>query len=96
MESIFSTSQHINILYLFLNSIIVYVKETQKSNGGERLYDSRHACLYCGLMQPKLSRHLLTHIVEEEVKKVKDLALKSKERKHLLKALRLKGTFTTI
>ncbi|XP_057310698.1 uncharacterized protein LOC130648660 [Hydractinia symbiolongicarpus] len=71
----------------------VYVKETQKSNGGERLYDSRHACLYCGLMQPKLSRHLLTHIVEEEVKKVKDLALKSKERKHLLKALRLKGDF---
>ena len=70
-----------------------FVKDTQKSIEGQRIYDSRHACLFCGLMQPKIGRHIRTYVVEQEIKNLKMLIPKSKECKKKLKQLRLKGDF---
>ena len=59
-----------------------FVKDTQKSIEGQRIYDSRHTCLFCGLMQPKIGGHIGTHVVEQEIKNLKMLIPK-----------RLKGDF---
>jgi hypothetical protein len=59
-----------------------------------RVYDRRHACLFCGELSSKIARHITTkHKEEKEVAVALSFRKKSKERKKELTRLRLKGDY---
>lgn len=72
----------------------VTIKTCTKRNDGKRSWDKRHYCLYCGMPNLKIARHLeRKHIAIKDVAYAFSFPAKSKDRKVLLDQLRNKGDF---
>jgi len=78
--------------YSFYLSVIIRVH--QQKPDGTRTYDRKHACLFCGELKAKISRHLeKRHSDEVEVIRVLKLTDKAKRQKEF-ERMRLKGNFS--
>ncbi|XP_064628140.1 uncharacterized protein LOC135487883 [Lineus longissimus] len=71
----------------------VTVPTYQKKDGGNRPYDRRQACFYCGELKAKFPRHLeKCHVDEVEVARIFNLTDKQTKLKEV-ERIRLKGNF---
>ena len=73
---------------------LAHVNCAKRTDKNVRVYDRRHACLFCGELSSKIARHITTkHKEEKEVAVALSFRKKSKERKKELTRLRLKGDY---
>ncbi len=70
-------------------------KKQSITSGCKQVYDKVHFCTYCGMsITSKMARHLVTvHVGEDEVKAIRLLPKRSKERRMLLQQLTNEGDF---
>ncbi|XP_033640233.1 uncharacterized protein LOC117300650 isoform X1 [Asterias rubens] len=62
--------------------------------GNKRVYNKRQACLFCGDLKTKISKHLLqTHMDKDVVAHIAALPVKSNERSKALELVRNRGNF---
>ena len=73
----------------------IIVKKSIKHPNGSRIWDKKHACLYCSKSYPRLARHLQqVHSGELEVQRALAFEKSSRERREAWKSLLQKGDFS--
>ncbi|XP_057291533.1 uncharacterized protein LOC130614143 isoform X3 [Hydractinia symbiolongicarpus] len=74
---------------------VITVPVALKTEEGDRIYDRRHYCLYCGEASSKIGRHLEKHKNEPDIVKLISLDKKNdkKERSSLIDKIRFRGDF---
>ena len=76
------------------NKSTVTIKTCTKREDKRRAWDKRHYCLYCGISNLKMARHLeRKHMEMKDVAYAFSFPLGSKDRKGLLEQLQNKGDF---